>query len=143
MPEGPPTMFYAKLLECRKNKRLVGYCRWKDGKGLLFGRVVDVTRTRARFALVNPDGKFDEEQTEQLRDITRIVSEIWGQHVSHSEWHDSRGGAFLGRACCVRDHEPHNITPVRGACRCLLLFRRRSRRVRLRRNECDCPRNGQ
>jgi len=67
-------MLYAKLLEYRKNKRLVGYCRWKDGEGLLFGRVVEVSRTQALFALVNPDGTFDEEKTEQLRDITRLTA---------------------------------------------------------------------
>lgn len=65
-------MLYEKLLAVRKKKRVVGFCMWKDGEGLLFGRVLAVDAVEARFELVHPDGTLDEVATVRLDDITRV-----------------------------------------------------------------------
>ncbi len=65
-------MLRSALLRFLKSRRLVGFCKWSDGKGLLFGRVLDVDVRTVRFELVNPDGTIDEEFSVALSKITRL-----------------------------------------------------------------------
>jgi hypothetical protein len=73
-PSAPyhPPMFLEALRRYRRTKQLVGFCKWRDGQGLLFGRVLEVDGARVRFALVHPDGTFDEEIAVRVSELTRL-----------------------------------------------------------------------
>lgn len=72
-PKERGSILHAKLRALARGKELVGFCKWKDGDGLLFGRVLSVKGDRVRFGLVHPDGSFDEEVEYSVREITRLV----------------------------------------------------------------------
>jgi hypothetical protein len=72
-------MFLEALRRYRRTKQLVGFCKWKNGKGLLFGRALEIDDERVRFALVNPDGTFDEELSVRVSELTRL--EESGEYV--------------------------------------------------------------
>ncbi len=65
-------MLRPALVRLQRSRRLVGFCKWADGKGLLFGRVLEVGERTVKFELVNPDGTVDEEFTVALSKITRL-----------------------------------------------------------------------
>jgi len=65
-------MLLEALHTYRRTGQLVGFCRWKNGRGLLFGRVLDVDEHRVRFGLVDALGAFDEEYVVNMRDLTRL-----------------------------------------------------------------------
>jgi hypothetical protein len=61
-----------KLMQYRDNNQLIGFCKWKNGEGLLFGRVLEVNRKQVRFTLLNPDGTADEEATLRVDELSRL-----------------------------------------------------------------------
>jgi hypothetical protein len=61
-----------KLTQCRDKKQLIGFSKWKDGDGLLFGRVLEVDQKVVRFALLNPDGSSDDEVTVRVAELLRL-----------------------------------------------------------------------
>ena len=66
-------MLVEKLRRYQKNQNIIGFCKWKDGDGLLFGRVVAVDDHSVLFALVNPLGDFDEEFVVAIKELSRLT----------------------------------------------------------------------
>ncbi len=66
-------MFLERLERYRRTRQLVGFCKWTDGRGLLWGRVGAVDAGTVRFELVAPSGQPDGPMTVRLDQLTRLL----------------------------------------------------------------------